>query len=243
MELSVAIVVFLLKVGIKQLDEDYEIKSFFEDIIGAFGEKAGKKIAKMLLDSKEGINFALTDKNLVKLGIPILRISEVRENVKAILKHTQINQEMLIEYNCNSNEIMNRIVEESADKVGIKNDEVARKDVQKVIFQIVENEIKIAKEEKGFIDEILISIKKTIESNTADIRFIRQITYDGYLDTKYIRQISEENNKLLKSICEYQCQNKDDDDSWSKREEPVQKQTVDIEAVVRLVEIDSEEVK
>ena len=129
MELSVAIVVFLLKVGIKQLDEDYEIKSFFEDIIGAFGEKAGKKIAKMLLDSKEGINFALTDKNLVKLGIPILRISEVRENVKAILKHTQINQEMLIEYNCNSNEIMNRIVEESADKVGIKNDEVARKDV------------------------------------------------------------------------------------------------------------------
>ena len=63
MELSVAIVVFLLKVGIKQLDEDYEIKSFFEDIIGAFGEKAGKKIAKMLLDSKEGINFALTDKN------------------------------------------------------------------------------------------------------------------------------------------------------------------------------------
>ena len=66
-----------------------------------FGEKAGKKIAKMLLDSKEGINFALTDKNLVKLGIPILRISEVRENVKAILKHTQINQEMLIEYNCN----------------------------------------------------------------------------------------------------------------------------------------------
>ena len=114
----------------------------------------------MLLDSKEGINFALTDKNLVKLGIPILRISEVRENVKAILKHTQINQEMLIEYNCNSNEIMNRIVEESADKVGIKNDEVARKDVQKVIFQIVENEIKIAKEEKEFIDEILFSIKK-----------------------------------------------------------------------------------
>ena len=170
----------------------------------------------MLLDSKEGINFALTDKNLVKLGIPILRISEVRENVKAILKHTQINQEMLIEYNCNSNEIMNRIVEESADKVGIKNDEVARKDVQKVIFQIVENEIKIAKEEKEFIDEILFSIKKTIESNTADIRFIRQITYDGYLDTKYIRRISEENNKLLKSIYEYQCQNKDDDDSWSQ---------------------------
>ena len=158
MELSVAIVVFLIKAGIKQLDKEYDIQSFLEDVVGAFGEKTGKKIASLITLSKDGIDHALCDSNLIKLGIPVSRTAQTRENVKDILKYTKISNAMLIDYNCDAREISECLIKKYADKVGISSDESAICDVKNALFQITKDNISLAKKNNDFIISIFFDI-------------------------------------------------------------------------------------
>lgn len=243
MELSVAIVVFMIKVGIKQLDKEYDIQSFFEDVVGAFGEKAGKKIAGLISSSKDDIDHALCDSNLIELGISVSRTSQTRENVKDILKYTQISNAMLIDYNCDAREISEYLIKEYADKIGISSDECAIDDVKKVLFQIIQNNIRLVKKDNSFISSILFDLKKTVEDNTATLQEIKEDSHKGYTNSEDILKVANENNRLLKAFLDSQKKHKNDSDNWCPFESPPILEKVDKNTLDALIDIQMREVK
>lgn len=178
MELSVAIVVLLLKIGIKQLDPEYDVQKFLSDIVESFGEKTGNKIAGMLTDSKNVIDDVLKDDNLKTIGIPLDSIAAVRENTKAILKYVQIGDAMLIDYNCDVSDIVDYLLADNVEKAGIKNDDQAINDVRRVLMRIVQKSISMAKDQNVFISGLLLDVKKRVEESSVDIHIIKKTTFD-----------------------------------------------------------------
>lgn len=243
MELSVAIVVFLIKAGIKQLDKEYDIQSFLEDVVGAFGEKTGKKIASLITLSKDGIDHALCDSNLIKLGIPVSRTAQTRENVKDILKYTKISNAMLIDYNCDAREISEYLIKKYADKIGISSDESAICDVKNALFQIIQDNIKLAKKDNDFINSILFDIKKIVENNTATLQEIKKDVHKGYITSEDILKVTNETNRLLKEFLDSQKIHGDDADNWRPFQGPPILEKVDKNILDTLVDIQKKEVE
>ena len=243
MELSVAIVVFLIKAGIKQLDKQYDIQSFLEDVVGAFGEKTGEKIASLITSSKEGIDHALCDSNLLKLGIPSSRTAQTREKVKDILKYTKISNAMLIDYNCDAREISEYLIKKYADKIEISSDESAICDVKKALFQIIQDNIRLAKKDNDFINSILFDIKKIVEKNTATLQEIKVDVHKGYINSEDILKVTNENNRLLKEFLDSQKTHKNDMDNWCPFEGPPILEKVDKNILEALVGIQNREVE
>ena len=198
MELSVAIVVLLLKIGIKQLDPEYDVQKFLGDIVESLGEKTGNKIVEMLSASKNGIDDVLRDDNLKTIGIASDRIVSVRENTKAILKNVQINDAMLIDHNCSVPDIVDYLLTENIQKAGIENDDCDISDVRRVLVQIVQKSVNLAKDHNMFISGLLLDVKKRVEESSEDIHIIKETTFD----IRDMGEVSLSNLEDIKKIVE-----------------------------------------
>lgn len=174
MELSVAIIIFLLKTGIKQLDSNYSVPSFFEDILGAFGEKAGTNIAGLIRKSHYEVDNILKDDRLVEMGIAANRTAIVRENVKEILKQIKISDNMLSDYNCDAEEITNYIISNYASSIGISDDETTLRDVKRILFEIISIDINIAQQDEAFINGIIIDTHRIVKDHTSALKELKQ---------------------------------------------------------------------
>ena len=221
MDLSVAMVVLLLKIGIKQLDPNYDIQSFLEDIVNALGEKTGKKIATVIFSSKKNIDDVLQDNVLKELGIPEDRMESVRYNTNAILKFVQIDNNMLIEHNCDVSAIVDFLLESNIGKAGIRGDEAAINDVRIVLIQIVRKLVDLAKEHNEFIAGILLDVKNRVDLSSKDITTIKETTFQTYSNTeelkKQVENLARDISYLQHEQLKKEEQSKTSERRWQKK--------------------------
>ena len=199
MELSVALVVFLLKTGIKQLDENYSAQSFIGDVLTAFGEKTGNKLIGAINKSHNEIDYILKDDNLVELGIESTRTALVRANVKETLKQIKITKAMLSNYDCDAQEITDYIIANHVEKTFLS-DDFSIHDIRRVMFKIIQTDIDIAKKDGAFINDIIIETHKNVKNNTSILNSLEQNTL------KVIEMLEEQSQKQNRLFNEWQRQ-------------------------------------
>ena len=175
MELSVAMVLFLLKTGIKHLDGNYSTQDFIVDVFNAFGEKTGNKLNEIIKKSHYEINSILNDQNLSAIGIDCTRTALVRSNVMEILKQIKITNTMLNDYDCSATEITNCIISNYSDHT-INPDDIVLRDIKRALFEIVKIHVNIAKKDSGFITDIIIDTHKYSKKSYKGIESIKSDT-------------------------------------------------------------------
>lgn len=223
MDISVALVVFVIKVAIKQRDINYDIQAFFEDIEEVFGEKIGEKIAHVLLGSKNTIDHVLSDDNLIKAGIPWNRIAVTQANVQSILRNVKIDSKMLIDYNCNAEIIAENIIRDYGRRIVEDSTYYEIGDIKKVLVQIVSSSIKLAYSDKSFLTGMLIDIKQRSEQNTVYLQVIENML--------------QEHHKMFVEFQSEQRKNWEAEDNWRRKTIPIQRANINNDDFQQILDV------
>ncbi len=229
MDFSIALIILILKVGIKKLDGAYDSQAFVDDIFDAFGKESGKKLMGLISKSQSKMDHYLRDSSLKELGIPDDRRDKVREDVKAILKHVKISSDMLNNHDCNADAIVERIINEYPGNVGIKDDDTTIGYVRRVLCLIVHEYIQLVRNDGDFINGIIIDIRRILKEHSSALKSINTtVNLNHDLSEDIIRNLeinskkTEENNKMLKAIFLAQQKSlKKEQGDWMQSEEEI----------------------
>ena len=205
MELSIALVILILKVGIKHLDGNYNNQSFIDDIFDAFGKESGKKLMNIVSRSQTQMNYQLQKSRLKENGIPDIRTDKVIEDVKDLLKCTKITKDMLNNYDCNTEKIVTHILNEYSGVVGIKDDDVAINDVRTVLYQIVQEHVHLIQDDSEFINGVIFDIRSILKEHSIKLNGIDstvKMTYESVEEInqqlKIITTVLTDHNQIAK---------------------------------------------
>lgn len=186
MNLSVAIVLFMIKMGIKQIDGNYDLSTFLEDTVEAFGKDSGEKIIELLKISKSSIEQQLSVANLTKLGIPEKRAIIASANAKDIFKYVKISSRMLIDNNCDDTKITQDLCKTYAQKLHIYNNTPEMNDLYLALNLVVKQMIIVSQSKGDFLYDILFDIRerqvyhgKIIQQHSVYLKKIDEKTDDG----------------------------------------------------------------
>lgn len=192
MNLSVAIVLFMIKMGIKQIDGNYDLSTFLEDTVEAFGKDSGEKIIELLKISKSSIEQQLSVSNLTKLGIPKKRAIIASANAKDIFKYVKISSSMLIDNNCDDTKITQDLCKTYAKQLHIYNNTPEMNDLYLALNIVVKQMITVSQSKGDFLYNILFDIRE------------RQV-YHGQImqqHSVYLKKIDEKTDAGMDMISE-----------------------------------------
>ena len=167
MNVGIMLAVAALKAGVSSV----RVNKIVQELLKQGLEISLDKIREYLQKAKEEVSAVLTDQSLKKMNVPEDKRAYIREEIMELIQKIRIDEELVYEcqYDAGSLEkfLLKKYCKQKKNRVEYEGE------IQKILLEMSKKAISLAKEEKGFIENILIHIESSEKEQTEQLREIR----------------------------------------------------------------------